>query len=149
MLPPIATRLNPMDGPRFDLSALHAQVVASKVNSRAMSERNQVAGVDKQSSQAMSRLDGLRNLVTVLRQKQVKTTEVPHEPAPASAAAFMAAASPELVTAKLESLRPKLVVDPSAAEESAENAASDRPNRSVRFEEVAIRPSRPGQYKRK
>jgi hypothetical protein len=156
-----------MAGLRFDLTALRAQAVASPdkvseqavsepapafasvVDNRAVSGKTQVADVDKKSPHVASRLDGLRNLVTVLRPKQMKTTEVPHQPMPAPASASMAAVSPELEMARPESHPPEPIVDSSTSGKSAESAASNRPDRAVRVEEVAILPSRPGQYKRK
>jgi|SRR5580692_3692913 hypothetical protein len=149
MLLPIATKLNPVADPRFHLSALHAQVVASKVNNRAVSERTQEADVDTRSARVASRLDGLRNLVTVLRPKQMKTSEVPYESKPAPVSASLTATSLALLTAQPESVRSNLFTDTSVVQRSAKSAASDRPDRSVRVGEVAILPSRPGQYKKK
>ena len=141
---------------------------------KSQSLENDVQDAESETalSSLSSRFDGLRNLVTMLGLKQMQTKAVPRHPAPKSSAnagrgkdlsilqhAFTTAnepvtasaegASPKLVTAQPEFLPPKPAAESNGTEGSGENHASHRRNRWDAGDDVAILPSRRGQYKRK
>ena len=150
-----------------------APAFASAIDTRAVPEKAQEADLARTSSHVGSRFDGLRNLVTVLGLREMRKTEVPHEPAPKPApradrveklsvferafvpapepvSASVASASPRLVTAHPEFLPPQPIVYTPAADRRAESRASDGPDRrSGDDDEVRILPSKRGQYKRR
>jgi len=180
---PIARRPDPISGPRFDFALTSAQPVAPPVqvwepappfspavDSRAAPGRTKAADTKISASEVTSRVDRLRDIVSVLGLREMHKTEAPREPAlksapkadrfeeravfdralvPALVSESMVSASPELATAKAEFPPLKPIVYTLPAEASAESAASDRPGRRAGDEGVRILPSRRGQYERR
>jgi len=140
--------------------------------SESTEQEAQHAESKRSLSALSSRFDGLRNLVTILGLRQMQTTPVQRHPAPKSPAnanhgkdlailerALTAAkepvpssadsASPKLVTAQPEFLPPKPAGESNGTDRSGEDRASHRRDRWDEGDEVAILPSRRGQYKRR